>query len=145
MSSLIINEPSLQNLKSRFAYSMVTLVFWVFWIYLWLPVASLIGWLLGFNLFYQEMVVKSGYLSLLDLMGWYAGVILIIGATLLGWASYNLVRFRKKERRKGVDRVDIREIAGRFGVDAETLAAWQRAKRLTVYHNAEGHIERTEP
>ena len=142
MSAIIINEPRLQTLRQRYAYSLVTFVFWVFWLYLWLPLVSLVAWLLGINLFYQEMIVQEGYLAFFELVGWYAVTILIMAAVLLGWAGYNLYRFRGKDRRKSAAGVDPADIARQFAVEVDQLNQWHRAKRLTIHHNEEGAIDR---
>lgn len=144
MSSLIINEPRLQRLKQRYAYSLVTLIFWAIWLYLLLPLFSLLAWLVGIRLFYQEMIAEKGYRSFFDLVGGYALVVLVIAAFFLGWAGYNLFRFRGKERRKSVGSVDKTDIARQFAVEVDQLNKWHRAKRLTIYHTAQGHIGRVD-
>ena len=95
-TDLIIDDPGLQKLRHRYAYSAVTLTFWVIWIYLWLPLISFLSWVVGLNLFYKEMIVQNGYQLFFGLVGWYVLVVLIIGSILLGWAGYNLFRFRGK-------------------------------------------------
>jgi biofilm PGA synthesis protein PgaD len=142
VSPPIINQPRLQTLRQRYAYSALTFVFWAIWLYLWLPLISLLAWFIGIRLFHDEMIVHRGYQAFFNLVGWYALVVLIIGSTLLGWAGYNLFRFRGKERRKSAGSSDKNDIAQQFAVQIDQLQKWHRAKRLTIHHTEEGHIER---
>jgi biofilm PGA synthesis protein PgaD len=144
MNSLIIDEPSLQTLKQRFAYSLVTFLFWTVWIYLWLPVISLVAWLAGFHLFYQEMIVQNGAQLFFDLVTFYGLTILSIGIVFLSWAWYNLARFRGKERRKSAKGVEKADLARLFSVEVDQLGKWHKAKRLIIYHDEEGEIDRVE-
>jgi len=144
MNPLIINEPGLLTLRHRFTNSFLTLLFWVFWIYLWLPVISLVAWWAGFHLFYEEMIARKGYESFFDLVGWYGMVVLSIAIVFLSWAGYNLLRFRGKERRKRAGSVRRADVARQFGVQADEIDRWHGAKRLTVYHNEKGLIDRVE-
>ena len=144
MSDLIINQPGLQKLRQRFASSLLTFLFWVIWIYLWLPLFSLFAWLLGVDLFYDQMIVRSGYEALVDVIAWYLLVILIIAITLLGWAGYNLFRFRNKNRRRGSPQVGHSEIANHFGIDAEHLAQWHSARHIVICHDEHGNISNVE-
>jgi biofilm PGA synthesis protein PgaD len=144
MSDLIINQPGLQKLRQRFASSLLTFLFWVIWIYLWLPLFSLFAWLLGVDLFYDQMIVRSGYEALVDVIAWYLLVILLIAITLLVWAGYNLFRFRNKNRRRGSSQVTLSEIADHFGTDAGHLAQWHSARYMIIHSDQHGEIQHVE-
>lgn len=141
---MIINKPSLQTLRQRFGYSFLTVLFWMFWFYLWLPLISIVAWLVGIEIFYQEMIVAGGHRAFFELVGFYSQVVLSITVVFLGWAGYNLFRFRGKKRRKGSKVIEMTEIAGRFSVDAGQLMTWRRAKRLVIHHDAHGTITRVD-
>jgi biofilm PGA synthesis protein PgaD len=144
MNPLIINEPGLLTLRHRFTNSFLTLAFWVFWIYLWLPVISLVAWWAGFHLFYEEMIVQKGYQAFFDLAAWYGMVVLSIAIVFLSWAWYNRLRFRGKERRKEAGRVRQADVARQFGVQADQIDRWRGAKRLVIHHSEKGRIDRVE-
>lgn len=141
MNELIINQPGLRTLRQRFADSFLTFLFWVIWIYLWLPLISLVAWWAGFHLFYEEMILQSGYLALSDLVSWYGMIILSIAIIFLSWAGYNRLRFRGKERRKRAGTVRKADIARQFEVEVGQIDRWHRAKRLTIHHNENGRID----
>ena len=86
MKTLIIDRPGLQTARQRLLFGSMTIAFWALWIYLWLPILALIGWALGFKIAYYEMVVKNGYVGLLHLLGFYATIVLCLGAVFFGSA-----------------------------------------------------------
>ncbi len=135
MRSLIINAPDLQTMRQRFVSSFFTFLFWAIWMYLWLPLVSLVAWLVGIDLFYQQMIVQSGYQSVAALIGWFVLAVLFMAVTLLGWAGYNLLLFRGKGRRKNIKAVEAVEMANRFQVNVFQLKEWRRSKWLTIHHD----------
>src|SRR5271166_4795502 len=140
MKALIIDRPGLQTARQRLFFGSMTIVFWALWIYLWLPILALIGWALGFKIAYYEMVVKNGYVGLVHLLGFYATVIASLGASLLIWAYYNLVRFRGVMRRKSVPTSLNPSVTQRYGIAAELLAQWHHERRLVLHHDADGKL-----
>jgi biofilm PGA synthesis protein PgaD len=140
MKHLIIDRPTLQTSRQRMLFGSMTLLFWALWIYLWLPILALVGWYLGVKIAYTEMVVKNGFTGLLHLLGWYAAVISIMGASLITWAYYNFARFRQVTRRKRVVIATKLTPSERYGIGAEVLDAWSRAPRLVLLHDADGKL-----
>ena len=128
----------------KLAYGTVTVVFWAFWFYLWLPLLALLAWWLGFEQAYKYMVVLGGYQDFLKLLGVYAAIIATLGGALIAWAAYNIVRFRGVERRSPPAPVAVEEIAGIFAVDGAEVERWQGARRLVVTHDEHGHIARVD-
>jgi len=137
----VINKPQLQGKNQRYIYTVITLLFWLVWIYLWLPLLSLAAWAVGFEFFYQHMIILEGLDGLIDLLGLYLLVIFILGTALLFWASYNLIRFRGKDKRKLQVPIDIRGMAEYHGVDMTQLAAGLKSRRMLVRHYDDGKIE----
>ncbi len=141
-TTLIIDRPSLIPPHKRILFGVVTLAIWSLWLYLWLPVATFIGWVIGGFLGYQHMVVLGGYVDLLRLLSWYALIVLMLGGALVVWATYNLLRFRGKERRIPLQDVGINAFGRYFGVATDDLTAWRQAKLLNVHHSGEGILQR---
>lgn len=137
---LIIEAPSLQSLRQRYAYALITLIFWIVWFYLWIPVISLIAWLLGVEIVYQEMVLFDGLRGLLDLLGWYGLVIAVIALFYGGWALYNQLRFRGKMRRREPADVEALELADVFDIEPALILPLQEAKRLLIVHDEQGKV-----
>ena len=144
MNPLIIDMPNLQTIRQRYASTIITLIFWAFWFYLWLPLISLIAWVLGIDLLYDRMVVKGGFDAFVASLPAYALVIVTMGALLVIWGVYNLQRFRGHERRIRVHPVDTPSIARYFLVDPAQLAEWQQSKNLVVHIDELGMIRSVE-
>ncbi|MDH5507807.1 MAG: poly-beta-1,6-N-acetyl-D-glucosamine biosynthesis protein PgaD [Anaerolineae bacterium] len=140
MKSLIIDRPELQSPMQRYGFGGVTLLFWLIYVYLWLPMLTLVAWVLGFTRIFDEMVIEGGYAALARVLLIYLLVILVIGSIYLGWARINYVRFRGVERRKTQERVSDQELADHFSVSLDTLNHWQQAKSLFITHDEDGNV-----
>jgi len=140
VSPLIIESPDLQELRQRYAFAALTFVFWVVWFYLWTPLVSLVAWLFGLDLLYDEMVLFDGWRALQELLGWYALVIVVLALILGSWAWYNLKRFRVREKRLQAPAVSPSEIAGYFGLPEEDLATIKAAHRVVISHDDSGRM-----
>jgi biofilm PGA synthesis protein PgaD len=140
----IIDRPDLQTARQQMVYGALTFAFWVFWIYLWLPLLALAAWLFGIAEAYQYMVVLGGYHALIDLLGFYSIVIALLGGSLVVWASYNIFRFRGRPRRGGAKSVPVETIAESLGTDAASVRRWHEAQRMYVFHDENGHVARVE-
>lgn len=137
---LIIERPDLQTWRQRFGYGALTLLFWLLYAYLWLPLLSLLAWLAGLRFFYYEMFVLGGYEGIVRLLGLYASIIVVISAIYIGWALINYWRFKGVERRKAKPPVSAGEMAGYFGLDEADILAWQGARVAIVNHDAQGRV-----
>ena len=144
MNSLIIDMPDLQTIRQRYASTFITLLFWIFWFYLWLPLISLIAWVLGVDLLYDRMVVKGGYDAFVASLPTYSLVVVVMGAVLIIWGIYNMQRFRGKERRSHVHPVENSTIANYFIVDPVQLTEWQQEKNLVIHLDELGMIQSVE-
>jgi len=140
MKHLIIDRPGLQTGRQRLLFGSMTVLFWALWIYLWLPVLALFGWVLGLKIAYYEMILKNGYTGLLHLLGLYLTIIICLGGSLLIWAYYNLLRFRGVERRKLVPVASGAVASERYGITLAQLGDWRRSNRVVLRHDAAGHL-----
>jgi len=140
----LIERPEMQTAGQRTLYGALTLAFWAFWIYLWVPLLALLAWVLGVQQAFKYMVILGGYHHAANLLGIYALVILALGGTLVTWATYNILRFRGVERRLAPLPVSAAELMRHFGADGAALARWQSTQRLFVTHTQEGQIFRVD-
>lgn len=138
--SLIIERPELQTPQQRYIFSFLTLIFWIIWFYLWLPLLSLFAWLLGFEYFYESMIRLNGFQGLLDLIGWYGIVIAASAVILVFWSAYNLSRFQGKNKRTTNIRVSGEQMAGFFHIKESAVQTCQHEKRVVIDFNQNGSI-----
>lgn len=125
--SSIIHKPRSQPALQRGFFSIVTFFFWMAYAYLWLPLLTLVLWLLGvrtavFELYLREHQVEPFLLISLPLLAVASAVLLI------AWAEYNRYRFRDKDRRSAHPDVGPRDIAMAFGSSDELAHALSISK-----------------
>lgn len=139
MSNLIINNPGGASWMQRLTQRGMTLFFWVVFGLLFRPVLTLLAWLLGGHFFSEAMIHNSGYLLLLERFGFYLLVIVIISLVLIGWANYNLLRFRNNERRnRQPDPVSLAAQAAFYAVDEDLLGRLQQQKHMVLEIDEQG-------
>ncbi|TWI03596.1 biofilm PGA synthesis protein PgaD [Luteimonas cucumeris] len=116
--SRIIDKPWQLPRLHRSFFGIVTAAFWLLYAYLWLPLATLILWLIGirtatFELYLREQAVEPFLLIALPVLA------MASAALLIAWAEYNRFRFNGKDRRNAHANVGHDEIAGSFGASME--------------------------
>lgn len=140
----LIERPDLQSPRQRTLYGVLTLAFWIFWIYLWLPVLALLAWALGVQQAYKYMVVLGGYVEVIRVVGMYTLIIFLMGGALLLWANYNILRYGGVERRKAVVPITPEQISLYFGQDLSAVLHWRTQQRLCVTHDQGGRVVKVE-
>jgi len=73
-------------------------------------------------------------------LGLYAVVVMMNGAVLIGWATYNRYRFRGPDHRRATGMVSTAQLGQFYGVPADTVAEWQRARSLVMIHDGAGKL-----
>jgi biofilm PGA synthesis protein PgaD len=140
LKSPIIERADLQTPRQRTLYGVLTLVFWAFWLYLWMPVLALLAWALGLQQAYKYMIVLGGYHEVIRVIGMYSLTILLLGGGLLLWAGYNIFRFGGVENRVAAQPITPVEIGRHFGQDPLAVVRWQSEQRLYVMHDENGRL-----
>lgn len=139
-NSLIIERPELQSMSQRYGWKTVTFLFWMFYIYLWVPLITLVVWLVGVKLFHINMIEFKGYESLVDKLGLYSIIILIISIILIGWAEVNRMRFKNKLRRLDNDELSVSEVAKKYDLEESHLTQLRQKKSIIVQFSDKGVI-----
>ena len=141
MSPVIIDRPDLQSFQQKYGQSLLTLIFWIMFFFFMRPLIGLVGWVFGLRLFSDIMIVHGGYRALLELLGIYLGIIVIMGLCLKGWGIYNLLRYGRHEKRiHHPAPLDLADQAEHFGITAVQLEKWQVARRLVLEHDDQGTL-----
>ena len=111
----------------------ITTAFWFAWVYLILPLLSLLLWLVGYQLFVEEMLVLGGYQALLRELRIYGLVILAMSLVMLVWISWIRHHYgRHNKRTHQPSAVTPDEQAAHAGLTAAELAGLQAARQATV-------------
>jgi biofilm PGA synthesis protein PgaD len=109
----------------------LTLAAWILYAYLWLPVVTVIAWLLGVRNTWTELAIRSydfDQNTFGDLF------LLAIAATvlLIGWAEYNRHKFGRHDRRAPVANVGVDDVGTALNADAETCRSLANCKSITL-------------
>jgi biofilm PGA synthesis protein PgaD len=110
--------------------TLLTVLFWGVWLYLVLPLVSLLLWAFGVR-FLVEQIRLGGYEGLLGSLITYGVVLLVLVSLLAVWIAWNVVRYGGGSDRRTVKRAEVPDwvIRGAFRVD-ESLLSVLRAERL---------------
>jgi len=138
--SLIIDHPKQVPFPRRLGWGCVTVVFWMLWVYLWLPLLTLVAWSFGVYQGYDHFRWQEDALELKRLVGLYSVIIAALGGALLLWALSEYMRFRHKHRRAGTEPVTPAELGAAAGIDAHLLAHAQQQRCLLAFHDAQGSL-----
>lgn len=141
---LIFDRPDLQEKRQRWLHWALTLVAWVIWAYLWLPVLTLVAWYLGFRTFVREIVLPDPA-TMVSTGLTYLGIVSLIALLLIGWSRYNLGRFGGADRRRAPPRVTDPEVQRYFEVDPDTFQLLRTGASVTVQHDEEGRVRDAAP
>jgi len=140
-AELIIEDPKLQSTGQKVLYGMLTLVFWMIWIYLWLPLITVAAWAFGVQRFVDFLLIEEGIEALTRVIEFYLVVVAVMCGALLAWANYNRLRFTGHERRKAVAvQRSSALLASALGRRESAALVWQHHKSLWVTHHADGRI-----
>ncbi|PPD05637.1 MAG: poly-beta-1,6-N-acetyl-D-glucosamine biosynthesis protein PgaD [Methylobacter sp.] len=139
MKEYIINYPHLQSIRRRVGGIAVSLVCWMMWIYLLIPLITLTGWLAGDRSFNDEMRWFGGDKSLLELLEIYAVTLLVLVIIWIGWILLNIVR-RPKRLLSAQKMVKDDGLCRYYRVEQDQLSASRKARWVTVSFDPHGQI-----
>lgn len=108
-----------------------TSMMWALWVYLFLPLFSVIMWGFGIHTFYRHVFRGTAIRELYELLTQLGFTILLIFCALRGWEVYNRYVFGRRNRRKQTIPVTSAEVGGHFGLPAGSVDALQNQKEIT--------------
>lgn len=125
-----------QPAARRTLYGLATFVIWAAYLYLWLPLVTLLAWVLGLRSGYLELYlaqqrIDPALLGLLPLLA------LACGLALIGWAEYNRRRFGSLDRREPLANVSQDEIARALHADPALAVRLRASKRVVLSMSAD--------
>lgn len=139
---LILNMPDLVARHTKIGSSVFTLLFWAVFVYLWMPVITVIAWMTGLYHSYGELTYARDVKDLAHLAVVYAAIVVALGGSLLMWALQEYLRFRNVNRRREPVAVSHQELAMHAGIDESDITAGQDARRMVAHHSVHGRVMR---
>jgi len=118
----------------KFVEDFITVVCWGLYLYLLLPLLTLVLWVFGVQTIYDQIIGAKGYEELVRLLQNGGITVLIIFLIVSGWTYYNYLWFlRRGERRGGQVKIssDV-EMAGMLGTDSTAMGEIRKARRLEI-------------
>lgn len=113
--------------------AVLTTLFWGLWIYLIMPLVSLLLWFAGYQVFVEQMITLGGYEALLERLTHYG---LVVGATMMAtlvWVTWNVRRYGHHNiRTHELAAVTTYETAAIAGLEPGELERLHECQRLTV-------------
>lgn len=132
MPPLIIERPDLQTAAQKIGKVSVTLVCWVIWLYLFVPLISLAAWAVGATITYDVIVVQLSMQTALERAATYGHIVLVLALIFISWALYNYLRWRGVDRRSSPEPVNLTELSETFSLPVERVKELQAAKVVTL-------------
>lgn len=139
-NNLIIDTPKFQSLRLKYSSALLTMLFWIIWFYLWVPLITLFGWWFQIDVFQHQMVTLGGYQSFLDELPTLVISISILVSLLAIWGAYNYIRFKGTERRKALRPVELHDLLDTFSISEDELVAIQAGKIIEIDFEQKGSI-----
>jgi len=118
----------------KFIEDTITVVCWGIYLYLLLPLFTLVLWVFGVQTIYDQIIGEKGYEELARLLQNGGVTVLVIFLIVSGWTYYNYLWFlRRGERRGGQVKIssDV-EMAGMLATDSTAMEAIRRSHRLEI-------------
>lgn len=113
-TSPIIDRPEHQGQARRTAYGAITAVAWFAYVYLWLPLLTLLAWGLGVRTAYGELFLRDNAIDPFIVMS-LPLIALVCALMLIGWAEYNRIRFQRSDQRQAPGTVTSAEVDSALG------------------------------
>jgi poly-beta-1,6-N-acetyl-D-glucosamine biosynthesis protein PgaD len=110
--------------------ALLTVLFWGVWLYLVLPLVSLLLWAFGVRLFIEQ-IRNGGYEGLRAPLIAYSSALLVLVSLLALWIAWNVTRYGGRSDRRTVKRAEVPDwvVRGAFHLD-ESLVSVLRSERL---------------
>ena len=125
--------------QNKQGHYLLQLTGWAFWSFLFVPLFTLILWLYQGNLIRNYIFAEKFDVQLLNIM-WLAALVIFFGATLLLWASFNWLRFRKQHAKKIVLNVNNAMLSKYLSITPQELEDMQASKRVVLHYDENGEL-----
>ena len=121
--------------------ALLTVLFWGVWLYLVLPLVSLLLWAFGVR-FLVEQIRRGGYEGLLGSLITYGVVLLVLVSLLALWIAWNVVRYGGSSDRRTVKRAEVPDWVVRetLRLDDKLLAMLRTERLVRVDFKGEGVV-----
>lgn len=142
----IIYRPDRQHRLQKWLYVVASTLAWLFWLYLFAPLVNINLRVFGWFRFDHYQLTDATHT--LHVLLFYAVVVAVLGAVLIAWAIYNLLRFRGRDLRNASAHVTAADTAQHFQLSKDQIQLLRLAQVVRVHHDESGvitHIDQLQP
>jgi len=136
---LIIERPELAHPVRRVAAFVITLLAWVGWIAMWIPVAGVVAVRLGVPLERGVYPSQASVVALRELVSLFPAALGVVVLILVINGVVGMV-YRRMAPPRPKPFVGMDRLATGAALDVDKLAAWQSARVLHVEHGPLGRV-----
>jgi biofilm PGA synthesis protein PgaD len=136
--NLYFAAPEQMSKQERARDTLITAVLWAVYLYLWVPLVSLLAWAMGFEFAYDVMVRAGGARDLLPILLEYAVVVSIIFSGFTIWSVSNRLRYKDLSRRTRRAPVRDEALAEYFRIPVSQIAAMRSRQVIHVSIDEDG-------
>lgn len=135
-----IHAKDLLSSGQRARDTFLTTMLWVIYAYLWLPLVSLIAWLVGIDFAYEVVARAGGIQNLVGLLLWFGVALGLILTLVTGWSGTQYFRFHRRERRISAIPLAAETERQLWGLDEEEFKRLRTARSLRIELDSDGRI-----
>ena len=140
--AIVIQRPERQRPVQRVLFGFITVIAWVIWASLWLPLLTALAWAIGLGDIYVQLDLGHPLQSSGDLdIVLYSALVCV--AIFTSWSAYNHLRFSGKQKRRGNSPVSTAETAKAIGASLDTALIMQAQRRSVVQFTEKGFMSVT--
>ena len=139
-SDTTIYARDLLTKKARNRDTLLTIIMWALYAYLWLPLISLIAWWLGIRFAYGLVERAGGPANLVHLLFWFGIFLLIIAIAVIGWSRIQMFMFKSGERRKRGPVLTKEQEIAYWEIDEQQFSAVRDGRNMLVDLDEDGRL-----
>jgi biofilm PGA synthesis protein PgaD len=134
---IIEDKPELRGKTRTTVEWTITTLMWAFWIYLFLPMATVVLWVAGLHFIYHSVVEPAVLTHVKEMLMRLGLFIAIVFVALRGWGYYNFYVFGRLNRRKHSAPITPADMAGHFGLSEDRVRMLQNEKEIVLFNGEE--------
>lgn len=121
--------------------SLLTVGFWAVWLYLVMPLISLLLWVFGVRLFMKEFS-NGGYEGLRSSVAAYSSVLLVLAGLLMLWIAWNVERYGGPNDRRTAKRPEVADekVREAFHLDDGLLQVLRNERLVRLDLGPDGRV-----
>jgi len=130
----ILVKDEVKSPLRRVVENFITVVCWGIYLYLLLPLFTLVLWVFGIQTVYYELFGEKGYEELVQLLKNGGITTLVILILISGWTYYNYFWFKRRGERRG-NQVRISsdvDVSALLETDVSAMEEIRKSRRLEI-------------